>query len=164
MPMSLTVIDAQSRISSSNENDNRIIQQAISLLEHRLFAQGPLLQSPQDAQDYLRLTLMPEPNEVFVACFLSSRHQVIACETLFRGTIDSATIHPRVVIQRALERNSSALIIAHNHPSGDTEPSSADKVLTQRLKTSLECVDIRLLDHFIIGRGTPFSFAEAGLL
>ncbi|RSH69203.1 RadC family protein [Stutzerimonas stutzeri] len=164
MPRSLTVIDAHSRLASSDEHENRIIQQAIALLEHRLFAQGPLLQSPQDAQDYLRLTLMPEPNEVFVACFLSSRHQVIACETLFRGTIDSATIHPRVVIQRGLERNCSALIIAHNHPSGDTEPSSADKVLTQRLKLALEYVNIRLLDHFIIGRGKPFSFAEAGLL
>lgn len=164
MPMSLSLIDAQSRISSSNEHDNRIIQQAISLLEHRLFATGPLLQSPQDAQDYLRLTMMQEPNEVFVACFLTSRHQVIACETLFRGTIDSATVHPRVVVQRALEHNTAALIVAHNHPSGDSEPSSADKVLTKRLQTSLECVDIRLLDHFIIGRGLPFSFAEAGLL
>ncbi|MDT4817133.1 hypothetical protein FQZ97_502000 [compost metagenome] len=144
--------------------ENRIITQAIALLERRLFADGPQLSSPEVTSDYLRLRLMPEPSEVFVAVFLNAKHQVIACETLFRGTIDAAQIHPRVVVQRALFHNASALIVSHQHPSGCSEPSSSDERLTQRLKSALECVDVRLLDHFIIGKGQPFSFADNALL
>ncbi|VVO77227.1 hypothetical protein PS874_01477 [Pseudomonas fluorescens] len=145
-------------------HENRIIAQAIAILERRLFVDGPQISNPQLTSDYLRLKLMPEPSEVFVAVFLSSKHQVIACETLFRGTIDAAQIHPRVVVQRALAHNAAALVIAHQHPSGCSEPSSSDERLTQRLKSALECVDVRLLDHFIIGKGQPFSFAEHALL
>lgn len=145
-------------------HENRIIAQAIAILERRLFVDGPQISNPQLTSDYLRLKLMPEPSEVFVAVFLSSKHQVIACETLFRGTIDAAQIHPRVVVQRALAHNAAALVIAHQHPSGCSDPSSSDERLTQRLKSALECVDVRLLDHFIIGKGQPFSFAEHALL
>lgn len=166
MLTSLARLDSQTESCPSSvlEYENRIIAQAIGLLERRLFADGPQLSAPEVTSDYLRLKLMPEPSEVFVAVFLSSKHQVIACETLFRGTIDAAQVHPRVVVQRALAHNAAALIVAHQHPSGCSEPSSSDERLTQRLKSALECVDVRLLDHFIIGQGQPFSFAEHALL
>jgi DNA repair protein RadC len=150
--------------ASVTEHENRIIAQAIEFLERRLFANGPHLLDQKAASDYLRLTLMSEPSEVFAAVFLSSKHQVIACETLFRGSIDGAQVHPRVVVQRALAHNAAALIVAHQHPSGCSDPSPADERLTQRLKNALDCVDVRLLDHFIIGKGEPFSFASNGLL
>lgn len=141
-------------------HENRLIAQAIAILERRLFVDGSPMSDPQVTRDYLRLKLMPEPSEVFVALFLNAKHQVIACETLFRGTIDAAQIHPRVVVQRALLHNAAALIVSHQHPSGCSDPSPADERLTQRLKSALECVDVRLLDHFIIGRGQPYSFAD----
>ncbi|WP_313053448.1 JAB domain-containing protein [Pseudomonas lopnurensis] len=144
--------------------ENRIIKRAIDILERRLFANDPQVLSQVAAMDYLRLILLPEPSEVFVALFLSSKHQVIACETLFRGTIDSAQVSPRVVVQRALANNAAAVIIAHQHPSGCSEPSVADKLLTKRLRDALDCVDVRLLDHIIIGKGEPFSFASTTLL
>ncbi|MGE4406665.1 JAB domain-containing protein [Pseudomonas sp.] len=139
---------------------SKAIKRAIGILERRLFASGPQVLSQVAAMDYLRLILLPEPSGVFVALFLSSTHQVIACETLFRGTIDSAQVSPRVVIQRALAHNAAALIIAHQHPSGCSEPSLSDKQLTKRLREALDCVDVRLLDHL----GEPFSFASTALL
>jgi len=166
MLTSLARLDAPAEPGSASvlAHENRIIAQAIVILERRLFVDGPPMSDPQVTRDYLRLKLMPEPSEVFVALFLNAKHQVIACETLFRGTIDAAQIHPRVVVQRALLHNASALIAAHQHPSGCSAPSPADERLTQRLKSALECVDVRLLDHFIIGKGQPYSFAECGLL
>ncbi|MBA4243688.1 MAG: DNA repair protein RadC [Pseudomonas sp.] len=165
MLTSLARIDSLAKsCPSSVLDENRIIAQAIELLERRLFNSGPQLLNPEAVSDYLRLKLMPEPSEVFVAVFLSSKHQVIACETLFRGSIDSAQVHPRVVVQQALAHNAAALIVAHQHPSGCSDPSPADERLTQRLKSALDCVDVRLLDHFIVGLGEPFSFASNGLL
>ncbi|MDG9757833.1 DNA repair protein RadC [Pseudomonas chengduensis] len=166
MLTSLAHIDSRAKPCPPSvlEHENHIIAQAIELLERRLFANGPHLLNPEAVSDYLRLKLMPEPSEVFVAVFLSSKHQVIACETLFRGSIDSAQVHPRVVVQQALAYNAAALIVAHQHPSGCSAPSSADERLTQRLKSALDCVDVRLLDHFIVGLGEPFSFASNGLL
>lgn len=162
MPTSLGPINTPP--SSALTRENRIIKQAIGILERRLFANGPQVLSQVDAMDYLRLTLMPEPSEVFVVLFLSSKHQVIACETLFRGTIDTAQVHPRVLVQRTLAHNAAAVIIAHQHPSGCSEPSLSDKLLTKRLREALDCVDVRLLDHIIIGKGEPFSFASTALL
>ncbi|MCK2094550.1 RadC family protein [Thauera aromatica] len=165
MLTSLARIDSQAKpYPSSALDENRIIAQAIELLERRLFPNGPPLESPTAVSDYLRLKLMPEPSEVFVAVFLSATHQVIACETLFRGTINEARVYPRVIVQQALAHNAAALIVAHQHPSGCSEPSSSDRLLTERLKSALDCVDIRLLDHFIVGQGEPFSFAMNGLL
>ncbi|CCG36501.1 protein YkfG [Xanthomonas citri pv. mangiferaeindicae LMG 941] len=149
---------------SPTVDDDRIIEQAIAILERRIFATGPRLTGLEGAREYLRLKLLQEPNEVFVAVFLTTRHRVIACEALFRGTIDGAEVHPRVVVQRALALNAAALIVSHQHPSGDTTPSAADRAITNRLKDALSLVDIRLLDHFIIGKGTPYSFAASGLL
>ncbi|WP_296463635.1 MULTISPECIES: RadC family protein [Pseudomonadota] len=164
--MSLTTLDAPtvSDIRSPTVDNDRIIEQAIAILERRIFATGPRLTGLEGAREYLRLKLLQEPNEVFVVVFLTTRHRVIACEALFRGTIDGAEVHPRVVVQRALALNAAALIVAHQHPSGDTTPSAADRAITNRLKDALSLVDIRLLDHFIIGKGTPYSFAASGLL
>ncbi|NML25753.1 DNA repair protein RadC [Aromatoleum tolulyticum] len=155
-PESLTLIAAQ--------HEGWIIQQAINLLEKRIFKAGALLDSPAAVRDYLRLKLVVEPNEVFAVVFLDSQHQVLAYEPLFKGSVDQTSVYPRVVVQRALALNASALILAHQHPSGVTEPSTADRSLTDRLKAALAIVDVRVVDHFIVGKGKPYSFAEAGLL
>ena len=103
-------------------------------------------------------------NEVFAAVFLDNRHRVIAFEELFHGTVDGASVHPRVVARRALAHNAAALIACHNHPSGVAEPSLADRAITGRLRDALALVDVRLLDHFVVGDGEVVSFAERGWL
>jgi len=103
-------------------------------------------------------------HEVFVCIFLNNQHIVIKHEEMFRGTIDGASIYPREVAKRCLQLNAAAVLFAHNHPSGRTEPSQADRHITDKLKTALNLFDIRTLDHFIIGKDKPYSFAEHGLL
>lgn len=166
MSKSLAVNEALTApaLSSQSAHDDWIIDQAIALLEKRLFQRGPFLDSPSEVRKFLKLKLAGESNEVFAAIFLDGRHRVIAFEVLFRGTINSTEVHPRVVLMRAIERNAAAVIFTHNHPSGLTEPSHADRHLTTRLREVLALVDIRVLDHIIVGEGEPFSFAEAGLL
>lgn len=122
------------------------------------------LESPQAVRDYLKAQLRHEPHEVFGCLFLDSKHRVLAYEALFRGTIDGASIYPRQVVKRALAHNAAALILTHNHPSGIAEPSQADRVLTERIKDALALVDVRVLDHFIVGDGEPLSMAERGWL
>ena len=155
-PESLTLI--------ASHHEDWIIRQAIALLEQRIFKAGPMLSDPAVVRDYLHLKLVGEPNEVFAVVFLDNQHQVLAYEPLFKGTVDQTSVYPRVVVQRALALNASALILAHQHPSGNTEPSAADRAITERLKSALATVDVRVLDHFIVGKGSPYSFAEAGLL
>ncbi|MCD9007481.1 Mov34/MPN/PAD-1 family protein [Luteimonas sp. XNQY3] len=150
--------------SLSTEQADAIIAQALALLEQRIFATGPKISGLKAVADYLRLQLIHEPSEVFAAVFLTTRHQVIAIETLFRGTIDSSEVHPRVVVQRAMAHNAAAVIVAHQHPSGHAQPSAADLILTKDLRCALQMLDVRLLDHFVIGKGTPFSLAKRGLL
>jgi len=125
---------------------------------------GDALASPEATRHYLQSRLRTHVQEVFACVFLDSRHRVIEYEELFRGTIDGASVHPREVLRRALHHNAAAVILAHNHPSGVSEPSDADTQITRRLKTALELVDVRLLDHFVIGDGTPTSMAERGLI
>jgi len=120
------------------------------------------LESPQAVRDYLKALLRHEPHEVFGCLFLDAKHRVLAFEALFQGSIDSASVYPRQVVKRALAHNAAALILTHNHPSGIAEPSQADQVLTQRLKEALALVEVRVLDHFIIGDGEPLSMAEHG--
>jgi len=112
----------------------------------------------------LQARLQDRPYEVFCCIFLDNRNRVIRLEELFRGTIDGASVHPREVVRQALALNSAAVILAHNHPSGIAEPSQADEFITRRLKSALALVDIRILDHLVIGDGTAVSFAERGLL
>ncbi|HTX24164.1 MAG TPA: DNA repair protein RadC [Steroidobacteraceae bacterium] len=125
---------------------------------------GPAVGSPQATRAFLLAQLRDRPYEVFCCMHLDSRHRLIAFEELFRGTLDSASVHPREVIRQVMAHNSAALILAHNHPSGVAEPSRADELITQRLRDSLALVDVRLLDHFVVGDGTCLSFSERGLL
>jgi len=123
-----------------------------------------LLTSPEATRAYLKTQLHHHAREIFACLFLDNRHRVIRYEELFQGTIDGASVHPREVVRRALEVNAAAVIFAHNHPSGVTEPSQADLRITQRLKDALALVDVRVLDHLIIGEGDAASLAEQGLL
>ena len=132
-------------------------------LDEMLMRSDPL-ESPDVTEQYLKSALRDCSNEVFACLFLDTRHRVIAFEELFHGTIDGATVYPRVVAEKALRNGAAALIVAHNHPSGVSEPSLADQAITRRLKDALALLDIRLLDHFVVGEGTPVSMAARGLL
>ena len=125
---------------------------------------GELLSDPGSAGAYLSARLRGLPHEEFAVLFLDSRHRLIACEVLFRGSLDGAEVHPREVLKRTLAHNAAALILGHNHPSGNAEPSAADRAVTQRLKQALALVEVRLLDHVVIGDGRPVSLAERGWL
>ncbi|MDA1106860.1 MAG: DNA repair protein RadC [Proteobacteria bacterium] len=127
-------------------------------------ARGDALSHPDATRNFLTAHLRAYRHEVFGCLFLDQRHRVIAFDELFHGTIDGASVHPREVVKRALGHNAAAVILAHNHPSGVAEPSEADRHITQRLKAALALIDIRLLDHFIIGDGRAVSLAERGLL
>ncbi len=131
---------------------------------HEVLLRSKPLESPGATEQFLKSALRDNPNEVFACLFLDTRHRVIAYEELFHGTIDGATVYPRVVAEKALRHNAAALIVAHNHPSGISEPSLADQAITRRLKDALALLDIRLLDHFVIGEGAPVSMAARGLL
>lgn len=122
------------------------------------------LGSPQAARDLARLTVGASQREQFAVMFLDNQHCLIEIETLFEGTIDGASVHPREVVKRALYHNAAAVIFTHNHPSGVAEPSEPDKRITERLKSALSMVDIRTLDHLIIGASETVSFAERGLI
>jgi DNA repair protein RadC len=122
------------------------------------------LTNPQQTRDYLKARLNHYPYEVFSCLFLDNRHRVLHYEELFRGTINGASVHPREVVKRALENNAAALIFAHNHPSGVAEPSRADRQITHRLKDALALVEIRVLDHIVIGDGDVVSLAERGMI
>ncbi|AXI64187.1 MULTISPECIES: DNA repair protein RadC [Pseudomonas] len=124
--------------------------------------QKTALENPQVVRDYLKAMLRHEPHEVFGCLFLDSKHQVLTFETLFRGSIDNTAVHPREVVKRSLANNAAAVILCHNHPSGNTDPSQADRLLTKRLQKALEFIDVRVLDHFIVGDGEPLSMAECG--
>jgi DNA repair protein RadC len=125
---------------------------------------GPLLSSPKATRDFLSAQLRDLEHEVFCCLYLDKRHRLIRFEELFRGTIDGASVHPREIVKLALQRNSAAVIIAHNHPSGVAEPSHADELITHRVREALALVDIRLLDHIIVGDGATVSLAERGVL
>ena len=143
-----------------------LLQAAVELVRRSLLEtirKGDVLASPHHARDYLTLKMRDYEHEVFACLFLDNQHRVIAFEELFFGTIDGASVHPREVVKRALHHNAAAVILVHNHPSGITEPSAADKRITRELKTSLGLVDVRVLDHFVVGE-TVTSFAERKLL
>lgn len=142
----------------------RTVKRALTLLDRHLRETGVAFTSAQAARDWLKLKMAGLEREEFMVLYLNQQNQLIAHEALFTGTISSTEVHPREVVKRALYFNAAAVIVAHNHPSGDTTPSQADKAITQRLVQALALVDIRVPDHLIVGGNQILSFAEHGLL
>ena len=144
------------------------VLRAIPELARRYFEEslpvGVAIRSPADTQSFLHAILRHLPHELFCCLYLDNRHRVLRFDTLFRGTIDGTSVYPREVVKEALAVNAAAVILAHNHPSGVAEPSQADERITCRLKAALDLVDIRLLDHLIIGQAQTTSLASRGLL
>lgn len=149
--------------SSTESQDNQIIQDAIKILDSRIKNKDTLT-DPDATKKFLRLKLQDYKSEVFVGLFLDNRHRVIEYRELFFGTIDGASIHPREVVRAVIETNAAAVIFAHNHLSGVSDPSKADILITAKLKDALALIDVRVLDHIIIGEGKPTSLAELGHL
>ena len=157
----LLVRDAQGRyLPASVDQILEAARQAIELKMQR----GAEFTSPTLVKDYLRTKLASFEHEVFAALFLDSQNRLIQYVELFRGTIDQTSVYPREVVKTALQHNAAAVIFSHNHPSGNSEPSQADKLLTQRLKEALALVDVRTLDHIVVGGEATTSFAERGLI
>lgn len=144
------------------------ILRALPELAKRYYEQtlpaGQPIRSPADTESFLMARLRDLPHELFCCIYLDNRHRIISFEELFRGTIDGTSVYPREVVKQALAVNAAAVILAHNHPSGVAEPSQADERITRRLKAALELVDIRLLDHLVIGDGISTSLASRGML
>ena len=143
--------------------EERILVEARNVAQRRL-NDRTVVRTPHDARDLLMLRLIGSPEELFVCVFLDTRHQVIACEVLFRGSVDGCAVHPRVITRQALLHNASTVILAHNHPSGIPEPSEADRAITRAIKDALNLVDVRVLDHFVVGGERAVSMAERGLM
>jgi len=151
--------------AAARADDTEIVREALRILDQQLRAQDEIyLTSPTTVRDYLRLQLATRECEIFAVLFLTNRHRVIAFTEMFRGTIDGASVHPREVVKEVLHHNAAAVILCHNHPSGASEPSRADEAITRRLKDALALVDVRVLDHLIVGGSEITSFAERGLL
>jgi DNA repair protein RadC len=125
---------------------------------------GPIMSSPHAVREFLIVHHKKKERELFSCLFLDSRHRLICFDEVFHGTIDGASVHPREVVKLALARNAAAVILAHNHPSGVAEPSQADELITARLREALALVDIRVLDHLVVGGATVTSFVERGLI
>ena len=125
---------------------------------------APVFDTPQRVKDYVALHLGSRTQEVFAVLFLDGQHRLLKLEEMFHGTLAQTSVYPREVVRRAIAHNAGAVILAHNHPSGVAEPSRADEYLTQTLKSALHLVDVRVLDHLVVGQGTVMSFAERGLL
>lgn len=144
-------------------SDEELIAAALEIVA-RLVARSDVLDRPGITMTYLRLRFANLEHEVFCCLFLDNRNRVIACDDLFQGTIDGASVHPREVVKRALAHNAAAVIFAHNHPSGVAEPSQADELITMRLRDALAMVDIRVIDHVVVSCTATVSMAERGLL
>lgn len=141
----------------------QILEAARQAIEHKI-ARGDSFTSPAAVKEYLRAKLAGFEYEVFAVLFLDTQHRLIEYAELFHGTIDSAVVHPREVLKATLRHNAAAVIVSHNHPSGNPEPSQADTTLTRQLKEALALVDVRILDHIIVAGTDTTSFAERGLL
>ena len=142
----------------------RVVHELVQRQLRQSLQRGVSLTSPAMTMEYLQMLLRDRNREIFTCLFLDTRHRVIASENLFQGSIDGACVYPRVVAERALKLSAAAVIVAHNHPSGVSEPSLADQAITRRLKDALLLLEIRLLDHFVVGDGPPVSMASRGLL
>ena len=144
-------------------SDEEVVAAALRIVASRLLHSSPLM-SPRHSREYVSLRFSGLEYEVFSCLYLDNRHRVIAFEELFRGTLTQTSVYPREVVKRALALNASAVVLAHNHPSGVAEPSKADEYLTATLKSALALVDVRVLDHLVVGRADCVSFAERGLI
>ncbi|OIR03583.1 hypothetical protein GALL_144420 [mine drainage metagenome] len=144
------------RIAVARELVSRVLKEELK--------RSSVLSSPAAVRDYIRLLLIGKEHEVFVAIYLDAQNCVIEAEELFRGTLTQTSVYPREVVKQALRFNAAAVIFAHNHPSGVAEPSRADELLTSSLKQSLALVDVKVLDHFVVGGNSAMSFAERGLM
>ncbi|MGN2246124.1 DNA repair protein RadC [Frateuria sp. GZRR35] len=140
------------------------IERALRILESRATTVGELLSDPQTCGHFFRLRLGEEVREHFEVAFLDNQHRLIAAERLFSGSIQATEVHPRVVVQRALALNAAAVLLAHNHPSGQAEPSTADRAITTRLREALALIDVRVLDHFVVTAQQSVSMATRGLI
>lgn len=149
-------------VRAARARDDRAIARALQIIERRAVEAGQLLTDPETCGRFFRLRLANEPREHFEVAFLDTRHRLIRAERLFSGSIDQSTVHPRIVVQRALEVNAAAVLLAHNHPSGNPEPSAADRMLTLQLKQALALVEVRVLDHFVVTNTTALSMAARG--
>ena len=158
---SLLVRDGRGRYLPASAD--QILDAARRVIDQKM-QRGTQFSSPTMVKEYLCTKLAGFEHEVFAVLFLDTRHRLIEYVEMFRGTIDSASVYPREVVKQALRLNAAAVIISHNHPSGNPEPSRADEVLTQRLKETLALVDVRTLDHIIVAGGSTISFAERGLI
>ncbi len=152
-------VDGQYRPARADE----VLSQARRVLCQRV-RRGATMSSPQAVKDHLRLEIGALEHEVFCVLFLDAQHRIILLKQMFRGTVTQTSVYPREVVKEALAQNAAAVILAHNHPSGAPEPSRADEYLTKTLKTALALVDVRVLDHLVVGAGDVVSFAERGLL
>ena len=164
MGLALTLEPDYIRRSGLTLEDQELIAKAVACLEAKYLVKKPALTSPEATRDYLKLRLDGIAYEVFAALLLDNRHQVLHYVELFRGTIDGASVHPREIVRLVLANNAAAVILAHNHPSGVTEPSQSDIRITQRIKDALALIEVRVLDHIIVGSGAGVSFAERGIL
>jgi len=166
-------------LKAVRQNENMVAEKSLDYAPNKLFAARELLRraleedmadeaysfnSPSTAKDYLRLHLGGREEERFIALWLDAQHKLIAVDSLFRGTLTQTSVYPREVVKSGLKFNACSVIFAHNHPSGLTEPSQADKLLTENLKGALAMVDIRVVDHMIVGDNQIMSFAETGLI
>ena len=142
---------------------NSVLVAAQEILATRI-RHGNALDSPRAVRDYLQLLLHDREHEVFIVVLLDAQNRVLATEEMFRGTLTQTSVYPREIVKVALRHNAAAVIFAHNHPSGVAEPSRADEMLTATLKQALALVDVKALDHFVVGSGSTLSFAERGLI
>lgn len=152
-------------LTPEQQEENRIIAQAKEILLRRAGATyRRVMTTPDACREYWTLHLAQTPHEVFCCAFLDSQNRLLAAEELFRGTLTQTSVYPREVVKLALAHNAATVVFCHNHPSGISEPSRADELLTQTLKQALALVDVRVLDHFIVAGASTMSFAERGLL
>lgn len=150
--------------STRTKRQSAMIRGALRVLEQELREYGPRFCDPASIRDFLRLNLEREERELFMCLFLNSQNQLIEARTMFFGTLTQTAVYPREVARAALQLNACSLIFAHNHPSGVCTPSPADRLLTRMLSEALELIEVRVLDHFVVGHNAILSFAEQGLL
>ena len=145
-------------------SEGEVLAKALEIIENRLRKPGEAMSSPQSVKDYLTIKLAELEHEVFFTLWLDGQHRVIQFGSMFRGTMNQTSVYPREVVKEALRLNAGAVIFAHNHPSGMPEPSRADEMLTKTLQEALALVEVKVLDHIIVGGTTTVSFAERGLI